>query len=80
MSDAALNTDYVAEHHAPDPVINNNDRGIAMHDCAVKDAARGDRVRLAACLGTHRVRVTFCKCRGRSASVPRCAASLTNKA
>jgi hypothetical protein len=69
-----------APHNALDPVVNNNDRGIVMGDCAVKDAACGDGVRPGARFGTHRVRVTFCKCRGRSASVPRCAASLTNKA
>src|SRR5262249_25948306 len=69
-----------ARHNALDSVIGNDDGGIAVRDRAIEDAARGDRVRLAARFGAHRVRVTFCKCRGRSASVPRCAASLISKA
>src|SRR6516164_4535690 len=69
-----------ARHESLDAVTRDDNRGIAMRDGAVKDTARGDCARLAAGFGTHRVRVTFCKCRGRSASVPRCAASLTNEA
>ena len=55
-------------HDAGDMSVLDHDSGIAMHDHAVKDVVGGNRMP-GRCV--HRVRVIFCKCRGRSTSVPR---------
>ena len=55
-------------HDAGDVSVLDHDSGMAMHDHAVKDVVGGNRMP-GRCV--HRVRVIFCKCRGRSTSVPR---------
>ena len=55
-------------HDAGDMSVLDHDSGIAVHDHAVKDVVGGNRMP-GRCV--HRVRVIFCKCRGRSTSVPR---------
>ena len=53
----------------------DQDGAIVAHDMPVENVAGGDGADASA----HRVRVTFCKCRGRSTSVPRSAASADQK-
>jgi hypothetical protein len=76
----------LADRHRPGDLRARNDGGdlaavnqhgcVLAHDAAVENAPGGDGVHSPA----HRVRVTFCKCRGRSMSAPRCAARRTRNA
>ena len=64
----------VRRHQGGDPRA-VQDHGVALPDAgAVEDGVGGDRVRRG---GRHRVRVTFCRWRGRSTSMPRRSASRT---
>ena len=68
--------DVVARDDGANPVAIDQHCRVVMHSDAVKNPARGDGSDASA----HRVRVTFCKCRGRSMSAPRCAARWTRNA
>ena len=59
-------------HQLGDAGAVDDHRATLAHGAAVEHMVRRDRVRRGV---AHRVRVTFCRCRGRSMSVPRCRAS-----
>ena len=64
-----------ARHHVDDARTLRPGRPVAMQRAAVEHEIGGDGAWRAVC--AHRVRVTFWRCRGRSASVPRRSASCT---
>src|SRR5215472_1684005 len=79
LLDRPIGRNIGALHHPFDSVTSEQHCRIGMRYRTVKHMTRGNRMPALAS-GAHRVRVTFCKCGGRSASVPRSAASLTRSA
>src|SRR5438046_5148683 len=57
-------SDFGARKDAADTCAVDDYSRVAMQSFAIEHAACRDRVRLPALCAAHRVRVTFCRCRG----------------